>query len=362
MAVFPVVKGVALRATKVNSCGLPQAGPANRLVTTGFVTAKLSAVLKAANELTQENAEGKVCVEDRTPPERKYYTLALELCNVNPALIGMFTGWQQVTDWDDSAIGFRDQEETIDDYGVALEIWTGGRSDDDCPTPVLDSVFSAGGSGKKYGYLLVGGTEWTLGDINIGASVATFTLSGISIAMPQWGRGPYNVAGTDGAGTPGRLLSPVGQDEHFTLFRTPVAPPEVTPGSEAAPLAIASLFTAPNYYFGGPSNAPAADIAPEQGSSEAKTLTISGVPTGGTFTLTFLGRPTTAIPFNATASAIKAALVALDDSFDASDWTVVATGTLPTGSMAITLPEDDSTFSASGAGLTGGTAPAAHIA
>ena len=264
MATFPIVKGTRLRATKINSCGLPVAGPANRLVTTGFVTAKISAVMKDAEELEQTNAEGKVCVTDRTPPTRKYYTAELELCNVNTGLISMFTGWEQVLDHANAPVGFRDQPEVEADYGVALEIWTGGKADDDCPVPETDDIFSHTGSGKQYGYLLLGGTEFTMGDIEVGAQVSTLTLSGITVAMPQWGRGPYNVAAIDAAGTPGRLLSPLNDKSHVTLFRTPVAPPEVTKGSEPVKLEVASIFTDPDFYFGGPSNAPAADVAPAQ--------------------------------------------------------------------------------------------------
>ncbi|URM86117.1 major tail protein [Gordonia phage BiggityBass] len=264
MATFPIVKGTRLRATKINSCGLPIAGPANYLVTDGFVTATVSAVMKDAEELEQTNAEGKVCVSDRTPPERKYYTTEIELCNVNTGLITMFNGWEQVLDWDDVPVGFRDQAEVEGDYGVALEIWTGGKAEDDCPTPANDSIFSAASSGKSYGYLLIGATEFTLGDVEIGAQVSTLTLSGISVAMPQWGRGPWNVAATDAEGTPGRLLTPLNNKSHFTMFRTPVAPPAITPGANPCPLAISTVFAAPNYYFGGPANEPAADIAPAQ--------------------------------------------------------------------------------------------------
>lgn len=264
MATFPIVKGTRLRATKINSCGLPIAGPANYLVTDGFVTATVSAVMKDAEELEQTNAEGKVCVSDRTPPERKYYTVELELCNVNTGLITMFNGWEQVLDYDDVPVGFRDQATVESDYGVALEIWTGGKADDDCPTPTSDSIFSAASSGKKYGYLLIGATEFTLGDVEIGAQVSTLTLSGISLAMPQWGRGPWNVAATDAAGTAGRLLQPLNNDSHFTMFRTPVAPPAITPGADPCPLEIATVFADPDFYFGGPASEPAADIAPDQ--------------------------------------------------------------------------------------------------
>lgn len=264
MATFPIVKGVRLRATKVNSCGLPIAGAANYIVTDGYVSAKVSAVMNDAKELEQVNAEGKVCVVDRTPPERKHYKVDIELCNVNTGLISLFNGWQQVLDYNDEAVGFRDQKQVDGDYGVALEIWTGGRADDDCAIPAEDSIFTSPGTGKKYGYLLIGATEFTLGDISVSAAVATLTLSGVSIAMPQWGRGPWNVAAIDASNTAGRLLEPLDEDSHYTFFRTPIAPPEPTVDQEPQPLEIASIFTAPDYYFGGPGNAPAADVAPDQ--------------------------------------------------------------------------------------------------
>lgn len=265
MATFPIVKGVRLRATKINSCGLPIAGSANYIVTDGYVSAKLTAVMNEAKELEQLNAEGKVCVQDRTPPERKHYKVELELCNVNTGLISMFSGWEQILDYSGKSIGFHDQTEVDADYGVALEIWTGGRADDDCPVPDNDKIFTtASGSGRQYGYLLIGATEFTVGDISVTSGVSTLMLSGISIAMPQWGRGPYNVAAIDANGTAGRLLHPVNDDSHYTFFRTPIDPPEPTPGHEPQKLEISSLFVPPTYYFGGPNGAPAAPVAPQQ--------------------------------------------------------------------------------------------------
>ena len=264
MSVFPVVKGLKLRATRVNSCGLPIAGEANRIVTDGFVTFNIAPVMKDREELEQANAEGKICVQDTTPATRKHYTVEATLCNVNTGLITLLNGWTQVLGYDDEPIGFQDQEDVEGDYGVALEVWTGGRSDDDCPVPTTDSLFSAPTAGKNYGYFLLGATEFVLGNIDIGAAISTFTMTGITIAMPQWGRGPYNVAAIDGSGTPGRLLVPVGEEPHFTLFRTPVEPPEVSPEGDPEALDILNVFTDPDFYFGGPGNAPAADVAPDQ--------------------------------------------------------------------------------------------------
>jgi len=266
MSQFPLLKGVKLRATRINSCGLPIAGPANRIVTSGFVTVTLAQERRDANNIEQLNAEGKVCVADRTAPQRKWYNITLELCQVNTGLITMFSGWEQVLNWADDPVGLRDKVDVDTEFGVAIEVWTAGRGEDDCPTPVTDSILSgSGGSGRQYGYLLFGGIEWyPSSDIAVTADVTTVTLSGITIPMTQWGRGPYNVVATNSSGTPGRLLTPFSKEPHMHLERTPVAPPEDTPGSDPAALAVASIFTAPHYYFGGPSAAPAADVAPAQ--------------------------------------------------------------------------------------------------
>lgn len=264
MSVFPVVKGVRLRATKVNSCGLPVEGPGNRVVTDGFVTVTLSPVMQDAEELEQKNAEGRTCVIDRTPPERKYYNVTVVLCQVNTCLISMFTSWEQEVNYAGDSVGFRDDKEVESDYGVAIEVWSGGSAEDDCPDPVNDDIFANPSSGKSYGYFLFFGKEFVPGDMEIGASVMNFTLTGITFDGPQWGRGPYNVIPIDDANTAGRLLTPIGQHQQLVIERTPVPPPDITPGAECCPLDISTTFVDPDFYFGGPASEPAADVAPDQ--------------------------------------------------------------------------------------------------
>lgn len=54
--------------------------------------------------------------------------------------------------------------------------------------------------------------------------------------------------------------------------------------------------------------------APYGGSTEeVQTVTITGTPTGGTYTLTFNGQTTAAIPYNATAAQVRTALEALSN-------------------------------------------------
>lgn len=262
MAQFPIVLGERLRATRINSCGRPIPGKCGYLVTDGFVKISLSATMKDAEELEQTNASGRVCVTARTQPTRKYHTVEAEFCNVNTELISLFSGWEQVLDYAGLPIGFQDQPDVETDFGVAIEVWTGGRAEDDCPDPEDDTIFASTGSGRKYGYFLFGGTEWKVGDIEIGAQVSTLKLSGITIAIPHWGKGPYNVQQLDAAGTPGRLLERMNKKSHKRVFRTAVAPPAPTKG--CCELAISEIFTGSTYYYGGPGGAPAADVAPDQ--------------------------------------------------------------------------------------------------
>jgi hypothetical protein len=95
--------------------------------------------------------------------------------------------------------------------------------------------------------------------------------------------------------------------------------------------------------------------------NEAQTVSITGVPTGGSFTLTFDGQTTAAIAWNANAAAVQSALVALSN-IDAGDVTV--TGTNPNFTVTFGgqyLYRDVPTMTKT-ASLTGGTAPNVTIA
>ncbi len=98
--------------------------------------------------------------------------------------------------------------------------------------------------------------------------------------------------------------------------------------------------------------------------SEAQTVTITGGPTGGTFTLTLAGQTTAAIAYNATAAAVQTALNALPN-INAGDVTVTG-GPGPATPYVITFGgqyagEDMPAMTASGASLTGGTSPAVGV-
>lgn len=100
------------------------------------------------------------------------------------------------------------------------------------------------------------------------------------------------------------------------------------------------------------------------GVNEVQTITTTGTPTGGTFTLTFAGATTDPIAYNAAASAVELALRAL--------------GTIGAGNVAVTGGPGPGTpwvatfggelagvnvplLTANSAGLTGGTTPAIGV-
>jgi hypothetical protein len=98
------------------------------------------------------------------------------------------------------------------------------------------------------------------------------------------------------------------------------------------------------------------------GTSEVQTVTITGAPTGGTFTLTYAGQTTAPIAYNATAAQVEAALEALPN-LD-TDEVGVAGGPGPGTPWTVTFAAQLGNVAqmiATGS-FTGGTAPAVAVA
>ncbi len=117
-------------------------------------------------------------------------------------------------------------------------------------------------------------------------------------------------------------------------------------------MVAASMFIAPET-----ADLPATLTA---GTSEVQTVTITGAPTGGTFTLTYSGQTTAAIAYNATASAVQIALEALSNL--APGDITCGGGPLPGTAVTVTFNGlgNVAQMTATGA-LTGGTTPAVTV-
>ena len=99
-----------------------------------------------------------------------------------------------------------------------------------------------------------------------------------------------------------------------------------------------------------------ANVVADGQSNEVQTVTISGGPTGGTFTLTANGQTTAPIAYNATAAAVRSALNALNGV------NVTVSGSNG-GPYTVTFqtPGDVAQMTASGS-FTGGTSPSVAVA
>lgn len=229
-----VVRGKRLRATRVDRCGMPLPGEASSLVTSGFVSVNYTPNMREGEDLTQQNADGKNCVVDRTDPEMNWVDVSATLCEVDVELLSMMTNLPQVLDYADRPTGFRMSKNIDLATGVALEVWSGTAGDDCERIELSDDLFDLEEPISNYGYWLAPAiVEGTIGEIEIAASVATFTLTGRAVAGPRWGRGPYEVMAVDASNTPGRLLTPITKDDFVHVDEVTIAPPAETNGAVA---------------------------------------------------------------------------------------------------------------------------------
>jgi hypothetical protein len=99
--------------------------------------------------------------------------------------------------------------------------------------------------------------------------------------------------------------------------------------------------------------------------NDVQTVSITGTPTGGTFTLTYNGQTTAAIAYNASAATVQAAL-ALLTNIGTSANIACSGGALPGSAVVCTFQgllgnAAQPVMTANGAGLTGGTTPAVVV-
>lgn len=105
------------------------------------------------------------------------------------------------------------------------------------------------------------------------------------------------------------------------------------------------------------------EVITSGGTNEIQTVTITGTPAGGTFTLTYSGQTTGSIAYNATAATVRTALEALSN-IDVGD-VAVAGGPGPGTPYVVTFgeslaAEDVAQMTATGS-FTGGTTPAVAV-
>src|SRR5688572_14135686 len=98
-----------MRLTLLDECGAVVEGPASTLVTDGFVSVTSTPNYLDAEEITQANANGDLCIDDRSDPALRWIDLSIIVCVTDPSMINLITGDPLVLD--DAAtpntVGFR---------------------------------------------------------------------------------------------------------------------------------------------------------------------------------------------------------------------------------------------------------------
>jgi hypothetical protein len=217
---FTLVRGRAMRVTRLNACGDPVFGPASTVASEGFISVALTANTEEGETITQTNANGKICISDQPAPTFTGYSVEVQFCNVDPDLYALMTGQAIVLDDSTPApvtVGFQvNSDVNLDDSGFALELWSG----------VPGAACGVGGD-PQYGYLLIpflkGGV---IGDFTIENAAITFTITGAnSKDGTSWGVGPYDVL-KETTGAAGPLLEPLPTTNHLHMQLTTLPPPD----------------------------------------------------------------------------------------------------------------------------------------
>lgn len=216
---FSLLRGRALRSTKLDGCGGVVLGPDSQVTTTGFITVALTANTDEGTTVQVQNAAGENCILDTPAPKFLNYGVEIAYCGVNPDLIAQQTGQATVVDDDGLAVGFGvDDDVDASASGFAIEMWS-----------TVPTAACAPGETAAYGYFLLpflqGGV---LGDFTVANDAINFTLSGaVTKSGNHWGTGPYNVV-DDGSGNAVDLLTAIPTTRHLHVQYTTIAPPDTS--------------------------------------------------------------------------------------------------------------------------------------
>lgn len=166
---FTPFKIPRVRATKLNSCGLPVTG-CSTVVSDGIISVAMTKEYEDREEFFVKNGDGVFCVKETNPPILKWINLELTFCNVDPELVNIMSAEQLVMSDAASplAIGYSTDEGSAANANFALEGWTRLANNGGVPCS----------GGVEYGYSLFPWVvEGTVGDITYENGAANFMLS-----------------------------------------------------------------------------------------------------------------------------------------------------------------------------------------
>lgn len=212
-------RGKMLRITRLDECGNVDEGPNSTLTMKAFVSGTFTPNYQDPEEITQPDANGDRCIDDRSDVSLRWIDISLILCVTDPFAINMITGDPLVVD--DAAptpntVGFRIDADLTGSANFGLELWSG----------VSGQACAVGGF-PKLGYWLfpwVKDAQWGEWVVQNGALTLTFTAR--AVFGGGWGVGPYDDVRRDATvpATLEALLTPIGPTEvlHFEVTTAPL--------------------------------------------------------------------------------------------------------------------------------------------
>lgn len=219
-----LARGRRMRLTRLDSCSEPVAGPTGQLVTSGYVSVGISPNYQDPEDIQQPNANGDLCIDDRSNAIFRWFDLTMVFCLVDPDAMNIITGNPLVVDDatpTPNTVGFRVDSGLTGTANFALEIWS-GVTGQTCTTGLT-----------QYGYWLF---PWVLqaqlGEWTVENGALTMTLTARTSGNSTWGVGPYLVRDDAVTGTDEPLLTAIGPNQQLHYETVTLAPPAAVCGAQ----------------------------------------------------------------------------------------------------------------------------------
>lgn len=215
-----MARGKMIRITKLDDCGNIVSGAGATLTAKAFISGTFTPNYNEAEEITQVDANGDICTDDRSPVALRWVDISLVICTVDPTLINLITGDPLVLDdaVSPNNVGFRMDTVLSGSADFGLEFWSG----------ITGQACTVDGF-TKYGYWLfpwVKDAQWGEWVVENGALTLTFTAR--AVENSGWGTGPYLVRrDATVPATLEKLLTPIGANQlmHFEVSSAPLPTP-----------------------------------------------------------------------------------------------------------------------------------------
>lgn len=144
---FSVVRGKRVRVTRLNDCGVfPVPTTTNSFVTSsGFISVQYAMDWEDGDEHIQKNANGDLCINDRSCDQFKRVMVTISFCEVDPDLYSLVTSGTLEVDSAGNNVGFRVSEGGLCS-NFALELWA-GTDGNSCAASNETQSLTEGGAG-----------------------------------------------------------------------------------------------------------------------------------------------------------------------------------------------------------------------